>query len=162
MPHLQWHTSDLACNHEVINAWIDLSQLSNVERPLELDATAGEWHVGEHCIEWVYTANVLHIVSWELCASLIGHAAGVLRGGKEGVGGRKKKGLLVYGPFNYGGKYTSESNAKFDEWLKNRDPQSAIRDIEAVKQVAEEKGFLLVNDFEMPANNRLLQFELVY
>jgi len=32
--------------------------------------------------------------------------------------------LCLYGPFNYGGNYTSDSNARFDAWLKNRDPES--------------------------------------
>ena len=64
--------------------------------------------------------------------------------------------FLLYGPFNYGGAYTSESNARFDQWLKERDPQSAIRDFEAVDGLGRAAGMNLVEDNAMPANNRLL------
>lgn len=64
--------------------------------------------------------------------------------------------LAIYGPFNYGGKYTSSSNAQFDQWLAARDPESAIRDFEKVNTLAEAAGFGLSKDFDMPANNRLL------
>lgn len=66
--------------------------------------------------------------------------------------------LVIYGPFNYGGAYTSESNARFDEWLKARDPRSAIRDFEAVIECAGLFGFKLCADHAMPANNRMLVF----
>ena len=64
--------------------------------------------------------------------------------------------FAVYGPFNYGGEYTSESNARFDQWLAARDPASAIRDFEAVDELARSAGMALVSDAQMPANNRLL------
>ncbi|MCP4815079.1 MAG: DUF938 domain-containing protein, partial [Planctomycetaceae bacterium] len=60
------------------------------------------------------------------------------------------------GPFNYGGHYTSESNARFDSWLKGRDPQSGIRDFEALDALAVQANMILRNDYEMPANNRIL------
>ena len=66
--------------------------------------------------------------------------------------------LCVYGPFNYGGKYTSASNEQFDGWLFRQNPQSAIRDFEWVNILAENIGLSLVRDHEMPANNRLLQW----
>ncbi len=64
--------------------------------------------------------------------------------------------LAVYGPFNYGGRYTSDSNARFDEWLAMQDRHSAIRDFEAVDSLATAAGFSLREDNAMPANNRLL------
>ncbi|MDX1734007.1 MAG: DUF938 domain-containing protein, partial [Halioglobus sp.] len=57
---------------------------------------------------------------------------------------------------NYGGRYTSDSNARFDQWLAQQGADSAIRDFEAVNALAEDAGFVLVSDHEMPANNRLL------
>ena len=41
--------------------------------------------------------------------------------------------LAIYGPFNYGGRYTSESNARFDQWLAAQHPKKAKRS--AVVQV---------------------------
>ncbi|MDP1681550.1 MAG: DUF938 domain-containing protein, partial [Burkholderiales bacterium] len=66
--------------------------------------------------------------------------------------------LCIYGPFNYGGKFTSESNARFDAWLKARDPLSGVRDFEAVCAVAQKHGLVLQQDHTMPVNNRTLVF----
>lgn len=63
-----------------------------------------------------------------------------------------------YGPFNYAGAYTSQSNARFDHWLRQQDPLRGIRDFEAVAALATEAGLKLEADHEMPANNRLLQW----
>ena len=67
--------------------------------------------------------------------------------------------LAIYGPFNYGGRYTSESNARFDIWLKSRDPDSGIRNFEDLDILAQRAGMLLRHDYEMPANNRILYWE---
>ena len=64
--------------------------------------------------------------------------------------------LAIYGPFNYDGRYTSDSNARFDQWLAARDPRSAIRHFEEVDALAQQAGFSLREDNAMPANNRLL------
>ena len=70
------------------------------------------------------------------------------------VGGK----LCIYGPFNYAGKFTSESNAEFDNWLKIKSPECGIRDFEWICELANEAQLELVKDHEMPANNRLLEF----
>ena len=62
----------------------------------------------------------------------------------------------MYGPFRYQGKYTSESNARFDQWLQKRDPLSAIRSFEYVNKLASDQGLKLVQDIQMPANNQML------
>ena len=64
--------------------------------------------------------------------------------------------LAIYGPFNYGGAFTSDSNARFDAWLKARDPASGVRDFEAVDALARARGLHLEKDFAMPANNSML------
>ena len=69
--------------------------------------------------------------------------------------------LCLYGPFNYGGNFTSESNARFDAWLKSRDPESGVRDFEAVNQLAVSQGMVLLQDIAMPANNRTLVWRKV-
>ncbi|WP_455375448.1 DUF938 domain-containing protein, partial [Kaarinaea lacus] len=67
--------------------------------------------------------------------------------------------FCLYGPFNYQGQYTSPSNAHFDQWLKARDPESGIRDFEALNALANENHLKLVKDYEMPVNNRLLVWQ---
>lgn len=66
--------------------------------------------------------------------------------------------FLLYGPFNYNGHISSESNARFDRWLKQRDPASGVRDFEAVVRLAEAAGMALQEYYEMPANNRILRW----
>ena len=69
------------------------------------------------------------------------------------------KTFCLYGPFNYGGKHTSESNARFDAMLRRNDPASGLRDFEKIKDLAEAAGLTLQEDNAMPANNRLLVFQ---
>lgn len=146
LPHVVWQTSDLPANHPGIRAWLEDAALPNVLAPLALDVS-GPWP--DRTYDGIFTANTLHIVSWELAQRLIAGAASLLE-----KGGR----LAVYGPFNYDGKFTSDSNARFDEWLKSRDPLSGIRDFESVVNCAEINGLHLEADHAMPANNRFLVF----
>jgi hypothetical protein len=67
--------------------------------------------------------------------------------------------FCLYGPFNYHGQFTSESNARFDQWLKQRDPESGVRDFEKLQLLAEKAGLTLIEDCEMPANNRILVWQ---
>ncbi len=150
LPHLHWYPSDLEANHAGIRAWIRDARLSNVSEPLVLDVAGSHWTTPP--VDAVFTANTLHIIAWPLGQRLIREVGALLPPG----------GLFcVYGPFNYGGQYTSASNAQFDIWLKNRDEASAIRDFEDVVAEAEQAGLMLAHDFEMPANNRILQFRKV-
>jgi len=64
--------------------------------------------------------------------------------------------VCIYGPFNYNGAYTSNSNAHFDQWLKSQNTLSGIKNFEDIMFLATAMGFSLLNDFTMPANNRLL------
>jgi len=150
LPHLHWQTSDLSVNHEGINQWINDSGCTNVSAPIELDLNES-WSLSEKglIVDGLYTANTLHIVSWNLVVKFF---AGI----SENLNTNAK--VCIYGPFNYDGKFTSESNASFDLWLKDRDPNSGIRDMEAILSLAEEAGLSLLDDHAMPANNRLLVF----
>jgi hypothetical protein len=66
--------------------------------------------------------------------------------------------LLLYGPYRFGGAFTTESNAEFDQWLKARDPESGVRDFEAVVATARVSGLVLEDNLAMPSNNQLLCF----
>jgi cyclopropane fatty-acyl-phospholipid synthase-like methyltransferase len=145
MPHLIWHTSDKKENHPGILAWIEEAALDNVRAPIALDVSRNEWPT--HEIDIIFSANTAHIMSWPEVETLM---AGV--GEKLATNGL----FILYGPFNYDGKFTSESNARFDQWLKNRDPLSGVRDFEELDTLAKDAGMRLENDFEMPANNRIL------
>jgi SAM-dependent methyltransferase len=145
MPHLLWQTSELAHNHGGIRAWLDEAALSNVLAPVEIDVDHERWPVDE--VDAVFNANTVHIVSWRQVERMFAGIGRVLVSG--GV-------LCLYGPFNYGGCYSAASNARFDAWLKARDPDSGVRDFEALNGLAEAQGMILAADLPMPADNRTL------
>jgi cyclopropane fatty-acyl-phospholipid synthase-like methyltransferase len=145
MPHLTWHTSDRVENHSGIRAWLADAVLSNTREPIELDVGSSEWPIIG--VDAVFSANTVHIMHWEDVVALF-----------QGVGRLLESGGLfcLYGPFNYAGRYTSESNARFDSWLKERDCLSGIRDFDDLSRLADDAGMTFKKDFEMPANNRIL------
>lgn len=145
LPHLTWHTSELPEHHAGIRAWLDEAGLTNVRPPLALDLNQPDWPVAE--VDAVFNANTVHIVAWPLVERMFAGIGRVLA--PDGL-------VCLYGPFNYGGEFTSESNARFDVWLKNRDPASGIRDFEALDRLARAQGLRLLDDIEMPVNNRTL------
>lgn len=144
MPQLVWQTSEVADNLPAIRLWLDEAQLPNTPAPLELDVT-GAWPALQ--VDAVFTANTLHIMSWTEVQCLFTQLPQVLTADAK---------LAIYGAFNYGGQFTSTSNAEFDAWLRSRASHMGIRDMEAVNALAEAIGFQLLDDLAMPANNRLL------
>ena len=69
--------------------------------------------------------------------------------------------LCLYGPFKYEGKFTSESNARFDALLRSRNRNSGVRDFEAINRLAETHGLFLVRDVSMPSYNQTLVWQRV-
>lgn len=147
LPHLIWQPTDLAINHDGINAWRNEQPSPNLQAPLELDVST-QWPVSQ--VDGMFSANTLHIMSWELVKLFFqGVGQHLVLSGK----------LVVYGPFKYQGQFTSESNAQFDLWLKAHDGARGVRNIEDVVQLAQSVGLVLLSDTAMPANNQLLVFE---
>jgi len=145
LPHLRWQTADVVPHHAGILAWLNEAALPNVLPPLALDVSQTEWRSGRY--DAIFSANTLHIMGWPEVAHFFAGVGALLAPG--GV-------LVVYGPFNTNGAFTSESNARFDAWLKARDPASGVRDFEAVDALARAQDLILQQDIAMPANNRTL------
>lgn len=148
LAHLRWHTSDVSSMHEGIMEWLNEADLSNVKPPIHLDVATDAWP--EQTFDGAFSANTAHIMHWHEVEAMF-----------KGIGRTLKPGgrFCLYGPFNYHGDYTSPSNARFDEWLKSRDPESGIRDIDDLNALGATAGMQLVEDYEMPANNRILVWE---
>ena len=144
MRELIWQTSDRAENLPGIRAWLDEAKLPNTPPPIELDVAQG-WPQGNY--DAIFSANTLHIMSWPEVEALFAALPTMMSEDAK---------LAIYGPFNYGGEFTSASNAAFDESLKSRAPHMGIRDIEAVDRLARAAGFAMIDDVAMPANNRTL------
>jgi hypothetical protein len=145
LPVSRWQMTDLAENLSGLEAWRADYSGSNLPPALALDVCQAEW--GVEIPDAIFTANSLHIMPWLAVERLFDYL------GKHAP---IRNRLCIYGPFNYGGEYTSDSNARFDEWLAQRNAGSAIRDFEAVDALAAAAGYRLQADHAMPANNRLL------
>ena len=147
MPHLTWQCSDQPIYLPDIRTRLRQSKLTNTPAPLELNLFENQWP--DINIDAVFCANAVHIMPWKGVEILFSSVGKALSPGGQ---------LVLYGPFNYSGQYTSESNRKFDQWLKVQQPESAIRDFEAINKLAVEAGLTLIKDYEMPANNRILHW----
>ena len=143
-PWLSWHTSDLAENHAGIQAWIDDSRLDNVLPPVLLD-TRGVWP--KRTYDLVFSANTAHIMSQQEVKQMFTQLPQCLH---------RNSLFLLYGPFNYEGQYTSVSNQRFDQWLRQRDRNSGIKDFNWLRDIAAQSGLECRADHPMPANNRTL------
>ena len=148
MPQLIWQTSDRSENLPGVRQWLDDTSLPNTPPPLQLDVADAVWP--DDPFDAVFSANTLHIMSWPQVQTLFAALPSVTTGDAK---------LAIYGPFNYDGKYTSDSNAEFDASLKARAPQMGIRDFAAVDALAHAAGFGLIDDVAMPANNRTLVWQ---
>lgn len=149
-PALRWHTSDRIENHAGIMQWIEESELSNVEFPIELDVVSDAWPT--ICFDGVFTANTCHIMHWHEVVAMVEGVKRILSA--DGI-------FMIYGPFNYNNDYTSDSNRSFDERLRERDPGSGLRDFEDLESLAKNNSLILFKDVAMPANNRLLIFKRI-
>ena len=142
--HLQWQASELEDNLPGIRAWLDEAQLPNTPPPIPLDVNS-KWPTKRY--DAAFSANTLHIMSWSEVEQLFAKLNDALL--PDAI-------VAVYGPFNYNDQFTSESNRTFNDWLQARGPHMAIRDFEAVNALAATIGLRLIDDVEMPANNRML------
>ena len=145
LPQLVWQPSEVPELLAPLAERIRREGGANLRAPVALDVRSTPWAWAP--VDAVFSANTLHIMSWDSVGSFFRGAGGVLA--HAGV-------LCVYGPFNYGGRYSSDSNAQFDAWLQERDPVSGLRDFAAVDELARAQGLKLAADHAMPANNRTL------
>ncbi|MGV8942732.1 DUF938 domain-containing protein [Thermomonas sp.] len=157
MPWLTWQTSDDAANLAGINQWLDEAGLTNTPAPIALQAAVEPMPHFEPELparllpfDAVFTANTLHIMGWPEVQALFASLPAILA---------SKALVIVYGPFNEGGRFSSESNREFDRSLKARDPRSGIRAIEALDAVAAAISLQRIDDVAMPANNRMLVWQ---
>jgi len=146
-PSINWQTSDRPEYIDGIRNWLDFAALSNLPQPIVLDVCE-LWP--EQSYDLIFTANSLHIMGETEAEQCIINSAGLLKPGAC---------LIVYGPFNYNGQFTSESNRNFEQWLKQQNHKSGIKDFEWADEIASTAGLKLIDDIAMPANNRILVWQ---
>jgi hypothetical protein len=145
LPHLQWQPTDCAAHLAGIAEWVKEAALPNLLAPLKLDVRDGKWPV--ESVDYVFSANTSHIMSWPEVELMFAGIARVLR-----PRGR----FCLYGPFNRDGQFTSESNQAFDASLRERDPKMGLRDDAALKTLGRQHGLAFTGEHALPANNRVL------
>ena len=150
MPYLTWQTSDRAENLPGIRPWLEQAGLANTPAPLAFDVNDEDWPAGGY--DALFSANTLHIMAWSEVERLFAGMDSLISDDAK---------VVIYGPFNYEGQFTSASNAAFDASLKASAPHMGIRDFEAVNKLAENIDLSLVADVAMPANNRCLVWRRV-
>lgn len=145
--HIFWTTSDVVGNAKLIKENLQAAKIPNIKGPFQFEVGKDDFPRVPY--DLIFTANTFHIMSWKNCKTLMKNLGTRLREGSQ---------VIIYGPFNYNGTFTSESNAEFDKMLKEKNPESGIRSFEDVNANMLKNGFALYKDYEMPANNRTLVY----
>ena len=153
LTYLKWQTSDVSAHHATINAWHTAYPAPNLYAPLAFDLEVDPLPMSlasNQPYDAVFTANTLHIISWLLVEKLFELVSDALP-----INGK----LIVYGPFNEDGHYTSTGNQQFDISLRQRDPKSGIRHLEDIIALADSHQLKLSDKYAMPANNQIMVFQ---
>jgi SAM-dependent methyltransferase len=145
LPEINWIPCEITENMNTLAAGMSGDKPANLMPAEMLDVTQQEWPFRD--LDGLFSSNCLHIMPESFNADFFRGAGKVLKVDAT---------LCVYGPFKYQGEFTSDSNARFDSWLKDRDPLSGIRDFEKIDQLAKDNDFELIEDRDMPANNQCL------
>ena len=147
LEHVTWHPTERLSALPQLAARIQTEGGRNLRQPMLLDVRQSVWPL--RSVDAVFTANTLHILSWPEVTAMF-----------QGIGGTLSTGgvVCIYGPFRYAGRYTSPSNLEFDRLLQERDPESGIREIHDLTELASGFGLRLDADHDLPAYNRLLVF----
>ena len=147
LPGVEWQPSDADPDKlDSIAIWSAEAADPSIREPLLLDAAAPRWPIEAIAerLGAIVCINLIHIVPWGTCESLMRGAGRALP-----VGGV----LYLYGPFRRHDVPTAPSNEAFDESLRATDPSWGLRDLDEVTALARDNGLGLSELLEMPANN---------
>lgn len=149
---LRWQPSDLDDGARAsIDAHAGDSGCARIAPALLVDVTRGDWWSdlpGD--IAAIFCANMIHIAPFAATRGLMAGAGRLLSAGAP---------LILYGPYRRDGRHTADTNAAFDESLRERNPAWGVRDLEGdVVPEAEAAGLSLAAVVPMPANNLIVVF----
>lgn len=138
-----------------IKAWTDtINSDSIVYPPIVFDVTNEDidgilpLDFKNNQVDVMICINMIHISPIACTDALFRVAHQLLR--QDGL-------LLTYGPYRVDGGMV-ESNVAFDESLKARNPEWGVRDLEVVRDLADNHGIELAQSIHMPSNNMCLLF----
>ena len=147
MLDILWQSSGVDLNSFNLDKVLASSPRPNLLAPLTLNID--NWPDLERAYDAVYSANCVHIISHEQVEPYVAGTSKSLK-----TGGL----MLLYGPYKYGGNFTTQSNADFDIYLRTNYGAGGIKDFETIDKLANTNGLVLENDIAMPANNQFLVF----
>ncbi|MCG8609630.1 MAG: class I SAM-dependent methyltransferase [Pseudomonadales bacterium] len=147
LQHLLWQPSEISETIEGTRAWVAEAGLDNLLAPIELDLSQWLGHTPQ--MDYLFTANTIHFVSWPLVENMV-------RGASKTLPGHGK--FAVYGPFNENNSFTSVGNQQLDNWIKSFNPEAGLKNRSAVIDLFVDQGLHCIDTQSMPANNLMLLF----
>ncbi len=152
--HLHFHPSD-----KDIEVFDNINKLKcdhsndNIAEPLHLDLTDPKtwFNAGMHAsFSAIFCINIFQVAPLSIADGMMQCAEYLLN--EDGF-------LLIYGPFQVEGKFTTDSNKDFHNTLSSAGVSEwGLKDVADLKAAAEKHGMQLKETINMPANNFSLIF----
>jgi len=148
LPGLLWQPSDREENLAGLKARIAAEGNESILPPIRLDVVYDSWP--GYAYDAAFSANTAHIMPWDAVEAMFAGVADHLDTHAR---------FCLYGPFNIGDCFTSESNAHFDARLRAEDSRMGIRDMALLESLAATHQMPIEQKLAMPANNFILVFK---
>lgn len=152
--HLQFHPSDK--DTTVFDHIKSLSRKqgnSNIVDPVHLDLTSSDTWLNpgpEESFAAIFCINIFQVAPVSIADGMMHCASKLLT--KNGF-------LMIYGPFQIEGRFTTDSNKMFHDTLSSVGvPEWGLKDVADLKTVAAKYGMALKEAIDMPSNNFSLIF----
>jgi len=126
---------------------------TNVADPVRIDLTAPDtWPRGqERLYDVIFAVNVFHLAPVTAADGFAEIAARALKPGGFAA---------IYGPFKVDGRFTTPSNEAFDRSLRDAGvPGWGLKDVRDLERAASDRGVILKQQQDLPANNFMLVFQ---
>jgi cyclopropane fatty-acyl-phospholipid synthase-like methyltransferase len=141
-PALVWQPTDYdQVSIASIESYRREARLHNLREPLLLEARKRSW--GNGMLDAVLAINLIHVTGWSVCEGLFDGARRHLK--PDGV-------LFICGPFKQNGGFDCESNARLDTFLRQKNPDWGLRDLEAIAALGTARGLLSEQVIDMPGH----------
>ncbi len=152
--HLHFHPTD-----KDIDVFDNIKKLTvdhsndNIADPAHLDLTDPEtwFNAGtENSFSAIFCINIFQVAPISIADGMMRCAAHLLD--DDGI-------LMIYGPFQVEGAFTTDSNKEFHETLSSAGVSEwGLKDVADLKKAAADHGLELKEQIDMPANNFTLVF----
>lgn len=152
--HLHFHPSDKDTEvfDNIKNLTSELGN-NNIADPVHLDLTNPEtwFNAGRpNSFSVIFCINIFQVAPISIADGMMRCAEHLLD--ENGF-------LLIYGPFQVEGQFTTDSNKEFHETLGTAGvPEWGLKDVADLRAAAENHGLELKEQIDMPANNFSLIF----